>query len=91
MSSKIRQPTVAGTFYPAEKSELRSLIGECLDTNNSAKDHGKIVALVSPHAGLIYSGKVAGFGYDLLKGSGVSKVIILAPSHSGFWWDDRKF
>ncbi len=81
MSTKIRPPAVAGTFYPAERTELDSLIDICLDTDSISKNNGKIIAIVSPHAGLIYSGKVAGEGYNLLKNSRMNKVIILAPSH----------
>jgi len=81
MSTEIRPAAVAGTFYPADRTELESLVGSCLETDSAPKNEDKIVALVSPHAGLIYSGKVAGEGYHLLKNRNLTKIIILAPSH----------
>ena len=81
MSTDIRPATVAGSFYPADRVELESLVESCLESDAVPKDENKIVALVSPHAGLIYSGAVAGEGYRLLKNLKISKIIILAPSH----------
>lgn len=81
MSTEIRPAAVAGTFYPAGKTELESLLGSCFETDSVSKNKGKIFALVSPHAGLVYSGKVAGEGYRLLKNQNIKNIIILAPSH----------
>lgn len=81
MITKIRPAAVAGTFYPADRAELESLLGSCFETDSVPKNRGKIFALVSPHAGIIYSGKVAGEGYRLLKNLNISNIIILAPSH----------
>jgi len=81
MSTEIRPAAVAGTFYPSDRTELESLLGSCFETDSIAEDKGKIFALVSPHAGLVYSGKVAGVGYRLLKNQNIKNIIILAPSH----------
>jgi len=81
MSTEIRPAAVAGTFYPSDRTELESLLGSCFETDSVAEDKGKIFALVSPHAGLVYSGKVAGEGYRLLKNQNIKNIIILAPSH----------
>ena len=42
---------------------------------------GRLVALVSPHAGLRYSGPVAAFGYSLLRGRAALSVVLVGPSH----------
>jgi AmmeMemoRadiSam system protein B/AmmeMemoRadiSam system protein A len=42
---------------------------------------GDVVALVAPHAGYIYSGKVAAHSYALLKGRKFERVVVIAPSH----------
>jgi hypothetical protein len=42
---------------------------------------GKLVALISPHAGLRYSGPVAAAGYRLLEGKRFESAVILGPSH----------
>jgi len=81
MNTEIRPAAVAGTFYPAERSELESLIRSCLGTESVPNDDSNITALISPHAGIVYSGKVAGEAYRLLKDRDIRTVIILAPSH----------
>ncbi len=42
---------------------------------------GQIIALIVPHAGLVYSGPIAAYSYKLLENSGVKKVILCGPSH----------
>jgi AmmeMemoRadiSam system protein B len=42
---------------------------------------GRLVALISPHAGLFYSGPVAAHGYSLLRGRQDESVVIVGPSH----------
>jgi len=74
----IRQPAVAGQFYPgteqALRSELRRLIPE-----NSRKQQA--IGVISPHAGYVYSGSTAG---QLLAGISIPRtVIILGPNHHG--------
>jgi MEMO1 family protein len=77
---KVRPPAVAGAFYPADPSELERTVDEFLSQASvpAVKD---FVALVSPHAGYIYSGRVAAHSYALLKGRKVERVIVIAPSH----------
>lgn len=77
---KVRQPAVAGAFYPADPGELGKMIdGFLLQANPPAvKD---LIAIVSPHAGYIYSGGVAANSYALLKGRKVERVVVIAPSH----------
>ncbi len=77
---KVREPAVAGAFYPADPSELARMIDGLLSQASvpTVKD---FVALVSPHAGYIYSGPVAAHSYALLKGRKVERVVVIAPSH----------
>ena len=42
---------------------------------------GRLVGLVSPHAGLHYSGPVAAYGYSLLRGREAVSVVLVGPSH----------
>uniref|UniRef100_A0A7C3RM90 MEMO1 family protein ENW00_04645 n=1 Tax=Dictyoglomus thermophilum TaxID=14 RepID=A0A7C3RM90_DICTH len=75
---KDRIPYVAGYFYPADERELISLISKFI-----IKTDEKISAIgcVVPHAGYIYSGKVAGKVYSSIKIP--NNVIILGPNHNG--------
>ncbi len=76
-----RHPAVAGMFYPADPSELRSMVQGFLA---QAGTQGKLPkAIISPHAGFIYSGPVAASAYArLVTGSEqIERVILLGPSH----------
>ena len=77
---KVRQPAVAGAFYPANPAELAKMIDGFLAQANPPPVKN-LVALVSPHAGYIYSGPVAAYSYALLKGRKIERVIVIAPSH----------
>lgn len=82
---EIREPAVAGAFYPSDPGVLKEQIGGFLDSVHEEKIKGKIIALISPHAGYMYSGQVAAFGYKLLEGSDFHKVIVIAPSHRAYF------
>jgi len=74
----IRQPAVAGRFYPAHPDELLRQLDACL---GHASHGGKVRArgCVVPHAGYQYSGQVAGAVYNKLELP--SRYIILCPRH----------
>ncbi|HNR97782.1 MAG TPA: AmmeMemoRadiSam system protein B [Planctomycetota bacterium] len=78
----VREPAVAGAFYPAGPEALRSAIEGCLRVQ---PDFGDLrpSALIAPHAGYVYSGKCAGAAYSLLRGMKFARVILLGPSHYG--------
>jgi len=84
----IRPPAVAGTFYPDEPTELREMINGFIEAAADIEIDGTLRGLVVPHAGYIYSGPTAAFGYKLLKkySREIKKVIIVGPSHyAGFY------
>lgn len=79
--ASVRQPAVAGMFYPAEPRGLRAMISEYLAAANPAGPAPK--ALIVPHAGYIYSGPVAASAYALLiplRGA-IRRVVLLGPAH----------
>lgn len=75
----VRQPTVAGVFYPDEEQDLRRLVIELLDVVPVRYPLG---ACLAPHAGYLYSGGVAGqvFGHVEIP----ERVIVLGPNHTGY-------
>ena len=76
----IRKPAVAGMFYPGDKSSLLAEIKFYLNNVNIPKiDNVKII--ISPHAGYMYSGPVAAYGYKMIEGKEYDNVFIFAPSH----------
>ncbi len=89
---KVRLPTQAGTFYEGKPRQLRQQIEECFLSRLGPGDlpkianHGlsKIVGLVCPHAGYMFSGPVAAHAYAQLSSDGrPDTVILLGPNHQG--------
>jgi len=83
MATAVRQPAVAGRFYPGSAPRLRAEINSYTAVPADAPAEAKIPALgcVVPHAGYVYSGHVAGAVYrrlDLPK-----RMVILCPNHTG--------
>jgi AmmeMemoRadiSam system protein B/AmmeMemoRadiSam system protein A len=74
----IRNPYVAGYFYPGSASELRATIARYVDKNAPKEE---VVGLLVPHAGYQYSGPVTGATISRVKFK--DTFIIMGPSHSG--------
>ena len=68
---KIRPAGVAGAFYPKDPNELSEMVDQFLEQAQKHDISGPLFALVSPHAGYIYSGHVAAHSYILLKDWGM--------------------
>jgi AmmeMemoRadiSam system protein B/uncharacterized protein (TIGR00296 family) len=77
----VRQAALAGTWYPAHPPVLRGELEGHLRQASPADIEGRLVALVSPHAGLMYSGAVAAHGYALLRHRRNLTVVLVGPSH----------
>ena len=80
-SDNIKEPSVAGTFYPADKKELKDTIDTFLSKVNRIPREGNIIALISPHAGYRYSGQVAAYGYKHIQDRDIRKIILIGQSH----------
>lgn len=88
MNSTVRRPAVAGQFYPSDPETLRRTISECfLHSIGPRKlpptEKSKILGLVCPHAGYVYSGPVAAHSYLALSGLNPDLVIVVGPNHYG--------
>lgn len=79
--ANIRKAAVAGQFYPADPAKLKDLMLTFF--NNVAQDiqYPDIIGLISPHAGLVYSGQTAAYAYKQVAGNQYDAVVIVAPSH----------
>jgi AmmeMemoRadiSam system protein B len=79
----IRKPAVAGTWYPGTPSALQDAIDRHLAAvdADTKRGSGALVALVAPHAGLMYSGPVAAHAYRLLRDRTFDTVVLVGPSH----------
>lgn len=79
--SKVRQPAVAGAFYPADPKELARTVDDLLAGAKAQPLAEPPVALIVPHAGYMYSGGVAARAYALVKGHKFDRVVVISPSH----------
>jgi AmmeMemoRadiSam system protein B len=77
----IREPVVAGQFYPGDPKTLREAITGYLNQAEAVSLDGRPLALLAPHAGYVYSGPVAGWAYRQLQGLSYETVVVLSPSH----------
>jgi AmmeMemoRadiSam system protein B len=82
----IREPAVAGLFYPREAGALRLQIqAQLAEAEGRSPIAGaqRVHALIVPHAGYIYSGPVAASGYALLRAhrDAFRRVVLLGPAH----------
>lgn len=77
----IREPAVAGTFYPADPDLLHQQLNEML--NKAANQIASPKAIIVPHAGYIYSGELAARAYGLLQSvrHKIKNVVLLGPAH----------
>ncbi len=77
------QPCVAGKFYPDSTKLLRHDILAMLADAKDKKDLTPPKAIITPHAGYIYSGSIAASAYACLTKlkNQIKRVVILAPSH----------
>lgn len=77
----IRQPAVAGTFYPESPKQLHMMLGQFL--REAATNAKPPKAIIVPHAGYIYSGPIAASAYARLINARnlITRVVLLGPSH----------
>jgi len=78
MGGSIRRPAVAGQFYRGDPESLHDEVEGFIVPSVSRK----CIGILSPHAGFMYSGKVAGAVYSAV--SIPDTVLLMGPNHTGF-------
>jgi AmmeMemoRadiSam system protein B len=81
----IRRSVIAGTWYPGSPAVLRAEIEGYFHNVPDTKIDGRVIGLVVPHAGYMYSGQVAAYAYNILKGETFDSVIVVGPSHRTYF------
>jgi len=81
----IREPAVAGSFYPGLPAVLSRDIELMLRDAKPHMPKGNVRALICPHAGYVYSGSTAAMGYKLISSMQFDTVIVVAPSHKEYF------
>ena len=79
VSPIVRKPAVAGQFYPRPRQALEKQIAGLVEEKTEKID---AIACILPHAGYIYSGRVAGQTVSSIKIK--DSIILLGPNHTGY-------
>jgi AmmeMemoRadiSam system protein B len=79
----VRKAAVAGSWYPGTAPALAAAVDRHLENadRRATAVSGDLVALIAPHAGLMYSGPVAAHAYRLLRGRAFDVAVLVGPSH----------
>ena len=81
-TSNIRQPAVAGSFYPSDAEKLGQTLAGLVAGARAAPDE-RMRAVIVPHAGYAYSGAIAAEGFAALaaqKGQ-LARLVVIGPAH----------
>lgn len=76
---EIREPAVAGSWYPGDPNELAAVVDRFLAQVQPVD--GLPLGLIVPHAGYVYSGAVAAAGFKQLEGGQYDVAVIIAADH----------
>jgi AmmeMemoRadiSam system protein B len=76
----VRRAAVAGSWYPADPDALAREVDRYLAAAGEPPA-GDPIAIIAPHAGLVYSGPIAAHAYNLLHGREIEVVVLVGPSH----------
>ncbi|MBM3254676.1 MAG: AmmeMemoRadiSam system protein B, partial [Candidatus Omnitrophica bacterium] len=84
-SEEIKKPIASGTFYPASREELVKMVDKFIEEADVKSEKKDIIGAVVPHAGYIYSGRIAGYTYRAIKDKTFRVVVLIGPSHFEFF------
>ena len=75
-----------GRWFPGTKRELETMVNDCISNAGVSMVEGRIVGVIAPHAGYVYSGKVAGYAFRAIRdnaaeGNKPDTVVVLGLSH----------
>jgi len=73
----IREPAVAGSFYPNSESQLQAMITGYLNKIPDENPAGSILAAIAPHAGYVYSGAIAARTFKQLAEIDFDTIVII--------------
>lgn len=81
--SNIREPAFAGQFYPGTEAELNTELNKLFrEGTKNISEEERLRAIISPHAGYVFSGKVAASAFNQISpGTQYKRVFVLASSH----------
>jgi MEMO1 family protein len=77
----IRPSPIAGQWYPGDPKRLSMSVDRYIHDAMLPKLDGEVIAIITPHAGHIYSGPVAGYAFAALQGYKPDLVTVVSPMH----------
>ncbi|MFC1509625.1 AmmeMemoRadiSam system protein B [Candidatus Omnitrophota bacterium] len=80
-SEEVRKAAVAGAFYTSDAEDLTKEVDTFLANVKKTDIKGRVLAIVVPHAGYMYSGQVAAYAFKYLEGTSFKRIVIVSPSH----------
>jgi AmmeMemoRadiSam system protein B len=85
MHENVRPSLLAGTaWYPGDPKILRKTINQYFDQVQLPPVQGRVLGVISPHAGFEFSGQVAAHGYKAVSKFKYDQVVIISPLHRLF-------
>ncbi|HOQ33494.1 MAG TPA: AmmeMemoRadiSam system protein B [Candidatus Hydrogenedens sp.] len=76
-----RHPAVSGQFYPSNPSTLLAQVSIYIEQSGVSPSSGRVLSIIAPHAGYMYSGPTAGFAFARIRGQKINRVILIGRSH----------
>ena len=81
MIAPIRPSPLAGRWYQDNPKALALSVDQYLNQAELPELPGKVIAVIAPHAGHVYSGPVAGYAFAAVRAQTPELVAILSPMH----------
>lgn len=77
----VRKSAIAGAWYPGAAPDLRQMVEQYLAQASPDAVPGRVLALISPHAGYVYSGATAAQAFAQVRGADYGRVVLIGPLH----------
>jgi hypothetical protein len=84
-STDNRPSPIAGQWYPGDARTLKHSIDTMLAKADPQPVHGRIVGVIVPHAGYLYSGRVAAQAFRCIQGSHFERIVVISPMHHPYF------
>ena len=82
--SLVRPSPIAGMWYEGNPKVLIQTVDRYLDQAELPELPGEVIAIIAPHAGHKYSGPVAGYAFEAVRGQTFDLVAVLSPMHQPY-------
>jgi AmmeMemoRadiSam system protein B len=83
-SIDVRPSPIAGRWYPGDPKQLAQSVDEYIAQARLPELQGEVIGIMTPHAGHVYSGPVAGYAFAAVKGMAPEVVAVVSPMHHGY-------